>query len=90
MAGRLTMKGIDVPARREPAGVLYARASEYRRMAATASTEVDAQALGDLAVRFNALADEREFEGTSNTFTRVTFVRVTFVTPTASDLIHRV
>jgi two-component system cell cycle response regulator CpdR len=62
MAGRLTMKGIDVPARREPAGVLYARASEYRRMAATASTEVDAQALGDLAVRFNALADEREFE----------------------------
>jgi len=52
----------DVPARREPAGVLYARASEYRRMATTASTAVDAHALGDLAVRFTALADEREFE----------------------------
>jgi len=62
MDRRSKMNDTDVPARREPAGVLYARASEYRRMAATASTEVDAQALGDLAVRFNALADEREFE----------------------------
>src|SRR5277367_3606275 len=52
----------DVPARHESAGVLYARASEYRRMATTASTAVDARALGDLAVRFTALADEREFQ----------------------------
>ena len=58
----VTMNDTDVPARHEPAGVLYARASEFRRMAATASTEVDARALGDLAVRFTALADEREFE----------------------------
>jgi two-component system, cell cycle response regulator CpdR len=52
----------DVPARHESAGVLYARASEYRRMATTASTAVDARALGDLAVRFTELADEREFQ----------------------------
>lgn len=62
MNRRLMMNGTDVPARHEPASVLYARASEYRRMATTASTEVDARALGDLAVRFTALADEREFE----------------------------
>jgi two-component system, cell cycle response regulator CpdR len=62
MNRRSMMNDTDVPGRREPAGVLYARASEYRRMAATARTEVDARALDDLAVRFNALADEREFE----------------------------
>ena len=62
MYRQLVMNDIDVPARRELAGVLYARASEFRRMATTASTEVDLRALADLAVRFDALADEREFE----------------------------
>jgi CheY-like chemotaxis protein len=51
-----------VPPRHEPASVLLARASEFRRMAASAGSSKDMRALDDLAVRFTALAHEREFE----------------------------
>src|SRR5689334_4455022 len=50
------------PTRHEPASVLRARASEYRRMGARASSTRDARALDDLAVRLFELAHEREFE----------------------------
>jgi CheY-like chemotaxis protein len=46
----------------EPASVLRARASEYRRMAATACNTPDLRALDDLAVRFTELAEERGAE----------------------------
>ena len=62
MNDRITMDSAHVYSRHEPASVLHARASEYRRMAATAGNATDLRALDDLAVRFTELAEERAAE----------------------------
>jgi CheY-like chemotaxis protein len=62
MNDRMIMNAAHVYTRHEPASVLRARASEYRRMAAMACKTTDLRALDDLAVRFTELAEERAAE----------------------------
>lgn len=62
MNDRTTMNAVHVYSQHEAASVLRARASEYRRMAATACNTTDLRALDDLAVRFMELAEERAAE----------------------------
>ena len=62
MNHRVTVDAAHVYSQHEPASVLRAKASEYRRMAATACNTTDLRALDDLAVRLTELAEERAAE----------------------------
>ncbi len=57
-----TTKTVRVPLSQYTIGELHARATELKRMSASANTTADMQAMEALAVRFDALADRHEAE----------------------------